>query len=173
MILFSQQPFTTELISKQIPNVPFNYSMIWKKDHFANSLIAKKAPLNYYEDVLVFSKNHQKHYFEGTHPLRLYFKKVLDFIGLNKKEIVQKIGQKADHTFRTESTQYSLCTEKTYIELVDVFGVDKMLEFKQYDELNKIDKEYRTELLTQMNNQYPSIFNLWQGDKFKSNILEY
>ena len=46
MILFAQQPFTTELISKQIPNLPFNYSMIWKKDHFANSLIAKKAPLN-------------------------------------------------------------------------------------------------------------------------------
>jgi site-specific DNA-methyltransferase (adenine-specific) len=30
--------------------------MIWEKDHFANALTAKKAPLNYYEDVLVFSK---------------------------------------------------------------------------------------------------------------------
>jgi site-specific DNA-methyltransferase (adenine-specific) len=50
MVLFAQQPFTTELISKQIANVPFNYCMIWMKDHFANSLIAKKAPVNYYED---------------------------------------------------------------------------------------------------------------------------
>ena len=28
MILFAQQPFTTELINKSIANVPFNYSMI-------------------------------------------------------------------------------------------------------------------------------------------------
>ena len=82
MILFAQQPFTTELISKAIPNIPFNYSMIWEKDHFANSLIAKKAPLNYYEDVLVFSKSYD---FEGIHPLRPYFKIILDYIGVNKK----------------------------------------------------------------------------------------
>ena len=60
MVLFAQQPFTTELIRKQIPNLPFNYSMIWKKDHFANSLIVKKAPVSYYEDILVFSKTHDQ-----------------------------------------------------------------------------------------------------------------
>ena len=33
MILFAQQPFTTELIQKQTPNINFNYSMIfnWKR----------------------------------------------------------------------------------------------------------------------------------------------
>ena len=56
MVLFAQQPFTNELINKALPNLPFNYAMIWEKDHFANALTAKKAPLNYYEDVLVFSK---------------------------------------------------------------------------------------------------------------------
>jgi len=65
MILFSQQPFTTELINKALPNVPFNYSMIWEKDHFANALTAKKAPLNYYEDVLIFiGIELDKNYFE-------------------------------------------------------------------------------------------------------------
>jgi DNA modification methylase len=58
MILTAQQPFTNELINKANANVPFNYSMIWEKDHFANALTAKKAPLNYYEDVLVFSKKY-------------------------------------------------------------------------------------------------------------------
>jgi DNA modification methylase len=40
-------------------------------------------------------------------------------------------------------------------------------------ELKQIDTEYRTELLRQMNEQYPSTFNLWEGNKYKSNILKY
>ena len=158
MILFAQQPFTTELISKQIPNLPFNYSMIWKKDHFANSLIAKKAPLNYYEDVLVFSKTYD---FEGIHPLRPYFKMVLEFIGLNKKAIVEAIGQSADHCFRVDSSQFSLCTEKTYNKLIEIYGIDKMKGFRTFESISN------------ENNGLTSTFNLWEGGKFKSNILEY
>jgi len=158
MVLFAQQPFTTELISKQIPNLPFNYSMIWKKDHFANSLIAKKAPLNYYEDVLVFSKTHD---FEGIHPLRPYFKMVLEFIGLNKKAIVETIGQSADHCFRVDSSQFSLCTEKTYNKLIEIYGVDKMQGFRTFESISN-----ESDGLT-------STFNLWEGGKFKSNILQY
>ena len=97
----------------------------------------------------------------------------MDFIGLNKKAIIQRIGQKADHTFRTDSTQYGLCTEKTYIELIEVFGIDKMEVFKNFAELKKIDTEYRTELLKQMNEQNPSVFNLWEGNKYKDNVFEY
>jgi len=158
MVLFAQQPFTTELISKQIPNLPFNYSMIWKKDHFANSLIAKKAPLNYYEDVLVFSKTHD---FEGIHPLRPYFKMILEYIGLNKKTIVEAIGQSADHCFRVDSSQFSLCTEKTYNKLIEIYGIDKMQGFRTFESISN-----ESDGLT-------STFNLWEGGKFKSNILEY
>jgi DNA modification methylase len=173
MILFSQEPYTTQLINEAIPNVPFNYRAIWEKDNFAVALGANKNMVSYFEDVLIFSKNHQKHDFDGMHPLRPYFKIVIDFIGLNKKAIVEKIGQKADHTFRTDSTQYGLCTEKTYKELIEVFGIDNMEGFKNYAELKQIDTEYRTELLRQMNEQHPSTFNLWEGNKFKSNILKY
>jgi DNA modification methylase len=158
MVLFSQQPFTTELIIKQLPNLPFNYSMIWKKDHFANSLIAKKAPLNYYEDILVFSKMHD---YEGIHPLRPYFKKILDFIGLNKKTIIDNIGQSVDHCLRVDSSQFSLCTEKTYNKLIETYGIDKMEGFREFSDIIKI------------NNRLNSTFNLWEGNKFKSNIFEY
>ena len=158
MVLFAQQPFTTELISKQIANVPFNYCMIWKKDHFANSLIAKKAPLNYYEDVLVFSKTHD---FEGIHPLRPYFKNVLEYIGLKKKTIVEVIGQSADHCFRVDSSQFSLCTEKTYNKIIELYGIDKMEGFRTFESISN-----ESDGLT-------STFNLWEGGKFKSNILEY
>ena len=163
MILFAQQPFTNELINKSIANVPFNYSMIWEKDHFANALTAKKAPLNYYEDVLVFSKTHE---FEGLHPLRPYFKIVMDFIGLNLKQINNKLGhRRAEHTFYINSTQYGLCTEKTYLELIEVFGIDNMNGFKNFAELKVIDEQFK--------NEFASTFNLWEGNKYKSNILKY
>lgn len=158
MILFAQQPFTTELISKQIVNLPFNYSMIWKKDHFANSLIAKKAPLNYYEDVLVFSKTYD---FEGIHPLRPYFKMILEFIGLNKKTIVKTIGQSSDHCFRVDSSQFSLCTEKTYNKIIETYAIDNMQGFRTFLDISGESAGLN------------SVFNLPNGAKFKSNILEY
>jgi len=174
MVLFSQEPYTSRMINDAIPNVPFSYRMVWEKDHFANSLIAKKAPVNYYEDILVFSKNHQKHDFEGMHPLRPYFKVVMDYIGLNLKQINLKLGhRRAEHTFYIDSTQYGLCTEKTYNELTQVFGIDEMQGFKDFTEIKMIDTEYRENLIRQMNEQYPSIFNLWEGNKYKSNILKY
>jgi len=162
MCLFAQQPFTTELITNAIPNLPFNYSMIWEKDHFANALTAKKAPLNYFEDILVFSKNHDH---QGLHPLRDYFKLVLDFIGLRKKHIIEKIGQRADHVFRVNSTQYGLCTGKTYDALINMFYIDKMDGFKPFSELERINSSF--------NSVFNSIFNLPEGGKFKSNILKY
>jgi DNA modification methylase len=158
MILFAQQPFTNELINKSVANVRFNYSMIWEKDHFANALTAKKAPLNYYEDVLVYSKTHD---FEGIHPLRPYFKKIYEFINHTKKTILSQIGQKADHVFRFNSSQFSLCTEETYKKLIELYRIDKMVEFRTF---NDILKE---------SDNMVSTFNLWEGNKVKSNILKY
>jgi site-specific DNA-methyltransferase (adenine-specific) len=174
MILFANQPFTTELISKAIPNLPYSYNMYWDKMHFANCLLVNKAPVSYVEDVLMFSKNNQKHDFEGFHPLRPYFKNVLCFIGLNLKQVNFKLGhRRAEHTFYVNSTQYLLCTEKTYLELIKVFGIDKMSGFMSFLELKEIDVKYRSGLLKTMNDKFPSTFNLWQGSKYKSNILKY
>ena len=158
MILTAQQPFTNELINKALPNVPFNYSMIWEKDHFANALTAKKAPLNYYEDVLVFSKMHD---FEGLHPLRPYFKKVLDFINVKKVRIIEKIGQGADHCFRVNSSQFHLPTKETYNKLIEFYNINEMFDFRTFEDISKESDG--------MN----SNFNLWEGNKVKSNILKY
>ena len=174
MILFSQEPYTTKLITEAIPNIPFSYRATWEKDNFAVALGAKVNMVSFTEDILVFSKMHQKHDFEGKHPLRDYFKIIMDYIGLNLKQINTKLGhRRAEHTFYINSTQYGLCTEKTYLELIEVFGIDKVNEFKEFTELKQIDTEYRTDLLKQMNEQYPSTFNLWEGNKYKSNILKY
>ena len=163
MVLFSQYPYTVELVKNAIPNIPHSYNMIWEKDHFANSLIAKKAPVSYYEDVLVFSKLHD---FEGLHPLREYFKKVMEYIGLNLKQINMRLGhRRAEHTFYINSSQYGLCTEPTYKELIEVFEIDEMQGYKVYEELKEVDDKFKNDL--------PSTFNLWEGNKYKSNILKY
>jgi len=163
MVLFSQEPYTTQLINEAIPNVPFNYRAIWEKDNFAVALGANKNMVSYYEDILIFSKNYET---EAIHPLRPYFKIVMDFIGLNLKQINNKLGhRRAEHTFYIDSTQYGLCTEKTYKELIEVFGIDKMECFKNFTELKVIDEQFK--------NEFASTFNLWEGKKYKSNILKY
>ena len=159
MILFSQEPYTTKLISEAIPNVPFSYRGAWEKDNFANALGVNKSWVSFIEDVLVFSK---KYDLEGLHPLRIYFKYIMDFIGLNLKQINAKLGhRRAEHCFYLNSTQFGLCTENTYLELIEVFGIDKEKEFKTFKELKNIEFKYE------------SRFNLWEGKKYKSNILKY
>jgi len=140
--------------------------------------------LNYYEDILVFSKNSgaiPPHDFDGKHPLRAYFELIMNFIGLNLKQINNKLGhRRAEHSFYINSTQYGLCTEKTYLELISVFGIDKMTGFKRFELLKSINEEFKKEMeidrlkyLDLHNKKYPSTFNLWGGGKFKSNILKY
>jgi site-specific DNA-methyltransferase (adenine-specific) len=163
MVLFAQSDFTFELYNKALPNLPYSYKMIWEKDSLGSFMRSKKAPLYQSEDVLVFSKRHDTN---GIHPLRSYFKEVIEFIGLGLKEINTKLGhRRAEHTFYIESTQFSFCTEATYQELIKVFAIDTMSNFRSYEELKPIDDKFKKDL--------SSTFNLWEGKKYKSNILKY
>lgn len=51
-------------------------------------------------------------------PLREYFRDFQNALGMSKKKIVELVGQKADHAFRWDSTQWDLPTEETYRELI-------------------------------------------------------
>ena len=133
--------------------------MIWKKDHFANALIAKKAPVSYFEDINVFSKKYDK---QNLHPLRGYFQKILEFADVDLRKINSVLGhRRAEHCFYTESSQFGLCTEKTYQELISKFEINKMNGFKDFSELEKIDKAFKR------------TFNLQNGKKYNSNVLEF
>lgn len=57
LILFSQEPYTSTLITNAHGSVPFCYRMTWLKNDFANALLCNKAPVSYTEDVLVFAKS--------------------------------------------------------------------------------------------------------------------
>jgi site-specific DNA-methyltransferase (adenine-specific) len=58
IVLFSTQPFTTELIHSKIDW--FKYAYVWDKKQSGSFWLAKYQPLRITEDVLVFSKGGKK-----------------------------------------------------------------------------------------------------------------
>jgi site-specific DNA-methyltransferase (adenine-specific) len=168
MVLFCQEPFATQLINDAIPNIPFSYRAIWEKNDFANCLFAKKAMVNYYEDILLFSKNNPKHDFKGLHPLREYFLTQKTKSGLTDSEIKKILGNAMCVHYFTNGSQFCLPTLSNY-EKLQTTGFFK----RDWNELKQIDSDYRTELMRKMNEENPFTFNLWEGNKYKSNILKY
>jgi site-specific DNA-methyltransferase (adenine-specific) len=163
LILFSQEPYTSQLITKTHGNIPFSYRMIWLKDHFANALIAKKSPVFYFEDICVFFKKYDT---KAEHPLRNYAEKILKHCNENKMIIYKKLGhQGCDHFFRINSTQFSLCTEITYMQLCNIYNINLESWFLPFSKLVEIDNEFSS--------IYKKTFNLPINKKYKSNVLEY
>jgi len=159
MALFSQEPYTGKLTTQTHGNLPFSYRLTWLKDHFANCLVANKAPVSYVEDICVFFKKYDT---LGQHPLRDYSIKILSFIGANLKQVNQDLGhRKAEHFFYVESTQFGLCTEETYNQLVDRYNLKSMSGFTEYS------------IMVDTNRRFSRRFNLPEGKKYKSNVLEY
>ncbi len=168
MVLFCQEPFTTLLINEAIPNIPFSYRAIWEKNDFANCLFAKKAMVNYYEDILVFSKNEC---YEAKHPLRnvmlqyveKYGKDFIIELFLKEGRYTSELSARVHASYKfgfNDGMRFDLMNEKMYLFLSD------FIEFEHtYQWLQSIDFEYKT--------KFSSTFNLWEGNKYKSNILKY
>ena len=164
MVLFANQPFTTELINSQIPNLPHNYNMYWDKMHFANCMLANKAPVSYIEDILIFSKTYDT---DLKHPIYDYADLVIEYINKPKKQIFEEMGhQGAFHLLLGKNSfQVYLCTENTYLQMVEMYAIDKMEGFIEYSVLKQQENEFKEKT--------KSTFNLWEGNKYKSNILKY
>lgn len=159
LVLFSQEPYTSRLITEAHGNLPFSYRMVWLKDHFANALIAKKAPVSYFEDILVFFKKYDT---LAQHPLRHYSLLVLNHCGGSLKAVNERLGhRRAEHFFYVDSTQYGLCTEETYRQLCEVYKIEDMPWFRLYADLSE------------ENRMFSRRFNLPAGQKYKSNVLSY
>ena len=167
MLLFAQQPFTTELINAQIPNLPHSYNLIWEKSNFANCLLINKACANFYEDILIFSKNHDT---EDLHPLRNYLKECKIKSGMTNKqfntlfsEFYNKQGCRdrsvLEHYWA--AAQFTMPTEEIYKMILQPTGFFPT----PYEELKAIDEQFKKE--------FKSTFNLWEGKKYKSNIFKY
>ena len=164
MILFSQEPYTSKLTNTALSNLPFSYRMEWEKDSFGNVLMCNKAPVSYYEDVLVFSKTYDT---DLNHPVYDYADLLIEYINKPKKDIFKEMQHEgAFHLLLgRNSFQVHLCTEKTYLQMIEMYGIDKMNGFLDYSVLKQQQDEFKKKT--------KSIFNLWEGKKYKSNILKY
>ena len=162
LVLFSQEPYTSRLVNQSHGNLPFSYRMIWIKDHFANALMCKKAPVSYYEDIIVFFKKYDT---LGLHPMREYSMKILAISG-GLKAVNKRLGhRRAEHFLYVESTQFGLCTAQTYGELCSVYSLPMREWFLPFEELEEINRRF--------SRRFSRRFNLPVGKKYKSNVLQY
>ena len=147
-VLFSQEPYTSRLITSAIPSLPFAYRAIWYKNVHANALLAKSAMVSRYEDICIFTCSN------GGGEVAEYMKSELEKSGLSVKKINEMLGTStmASHYFRA-GCQFVLPTKEKY-EKLQKTGFWQ----RPYDELKE---------------KTMPVFNLWQGGKSKSNVLEY
>jgi len=165
MVLFSQEPYTTKLITESIPNMPFGYRATWEKDNFAVALGVNVNMVSFTEDILIFSKTEDT---EKTHPLSEYFYSEYEKTGLTYKEINRDYlkttfeggGGRAYNMLSRTRKYFNMPSEINYINLQKTGFFNK-----PYNELKKIDEVFKY--------KNKSIFNLWEGKKYKSNILKY
>ena len=167
IILFSQEPYTSHLRTYKAKNIDFLYPMIWKKNVHGNPLNAKHAPLSYFEDINVFAKRNPNYDYDCIHPLRPYFAMVLQYIGKPKKQIIDECGQGADHCFRCNTSQFSLCTAEVYGTLRGKYGIDRMEGYRTFEELQRENADFYIE------RDGSHTFNLPEGKTCMSNILEF
>lgn len=168
LILFAQEPYTSRLITNAHNNLPFSYRLVWKKEHFGVGLNARKAPVSYFEDVLVFSKI-ARYDPKLDHPLREYARRVTTFAGVTATQVDKALGNKrAQHFLTHNGIQFSLPTRDTYNQLIDVYNLTALPGFLTYEEMKSIHNNWR-----QTRQLPPRVFNLPPGRGHKSNILEY
>lgn len=158
LILFSQQPYTSKLILNTIPRIQFIQCLYWQKNTAGNFLCATQNAMQFIEDITLFRKDGND--YDKAHPLRQYFLDEKEKTGLSNAELNKLLGSGMASHYFTNGIQFTIPTEENYKKL-QTTGYFKL----PFDEIKRIDKEYK--------NKYPSIFNLWENGKAKSNILNY
>jgi site-specific DNA-methyltransferase (adenine-specific) len=76
--------------------------------------------------------------------LRQYFKDFQEALGLNKKQIIELVGQCADHCFRWSSSQWDMPTPETYQQLCELPLQHKFIR-REYEDLRREYEDLRRE----------------------------
>ena len=169
-VLFSQEPYTSRLITSAIPSLPFCYRAIWYKNVHANALLAKSAMVSRYEDICVFANK------DSGGLLNKCVEKISDVVfsvGFQKfAEIMFGEGRYKD----IASARKNLY-KKVYIEGCNEYDKN-FFDEPMYRYLEtQIEMPYTFEeyfaIVAEYKEKTKSVFNLWQGGKSKSNVLEY
>jgi DNA modification methylase len=168
LILFSQEPYTNELIRNENPNLPFCYRAIWEKDNFAVSLGVNRNMVSYFEDIVIFNQRFDD---ALTNPIRPLLKQMQDdkniyFNDIEIAELYINSGIAGNIASAKTIAKHKLDWNYKQIEPINK---------RHYDLLSTVyDFTISFDELTKMNERHTnSTFNLWEGNKYKSNILKY
>lgn len=128
IVLFSNQPFTTTLISSY--KFGFKYAWYWVKNNVTSPLIAKVQPMRKLEEILVFSVDGNEGMFEKT---RQYLNDERKKSGKTLSELKTLLGTTMTCHYFTNGKQFSLPSRSAY-EKLQKTGCFQM----PYDELRAI-----------------------------------
>jgi len=121
----------------------FNHDYVWIKNQHSNFALVGIQPLRIFENVLVFRPPRKDDIDRAFNKeLRAYFKQVNEFIGLNRSQIEQIIGNKGyHHSYGVTGCQFELCTQKTYEQLIECFKIDQMQGYLNFETLQSMKEE--------------------------------
>lgn len=169
-ILFSQEPYTSRLITGQAVILPFSYRAIWLKNIAGNILGCRSAMVSRYEDVLIFqNKCPNKENCAAT----VAFQSVINRYGFNDiAKLMFAEGRYKDIASARKNLSKKRANDFSELDY-DNFLDEKMLRFlSERIELGFQPEWYLSEAAA-YKRRYASVFNLRQGSKSKSNVLEY
>ena len=169
-VLFCQEPYTSHLITNVPPSMLFCYRGIWLKNCSGNNMMAKNAMTSWLEDFCVFV-NKRTH--GGLHSLTSKITDLVMDIGVEKfAEIMMGEGRYKNLSSAKIATRKKIHCDGRNDYDSNPFD-EPMYRYLQtqiempytFDEYFAIVAEYKEKT--------KSVFNLWQGGKSKSNVLEY
>lgn len=128
IVLFSNQPYTTTLISSYKRG--FKYNWYWVKNNVTSPLIAKVQPMRKLEEILVFSVDGNEGIFEKT---RQYLNDEREKSGKTLSELKTLLGTSMTSHYFTNGKQFTLPSRSAY-EKLQKTGYFQM----PYDELRAI-----------------------------------
>ena len=137
-VFFTTTKFGSELINSN-PKW-FRYDLVWEKYTNVGFLNSKYMPLRNHEMIYIFNNTGDDDIEIARNlEMRQYAKDVLKFINHPYSKIKNALGnQGADHFLnRTTTSQFGLPTQETYNNLIDLYKINEMSNFKTFEELTK------------------------------------
>jgi len=103
--------------------------------------------------------------------LRQYFKYYQEALGLNKLEILARIGQQADHCFRWGSSQWDMPTEETY-QVLEKLPLRHEFVRREYEDLRREYEDLRREY-EDLRREYEDLRYTFNNQKTHHSVWNY
>ena len=142
-IFFCTTKFGYEIINSN-PSY-FRYDLVWEKYNSVGFLNCNQQPLRIHEMIYIFYNTNSLDDVKIEHNLKLrdYAEKTFKYINKPYLQIQKDLKNGCASRFmaRFKTSQFSLCTEKTYNKLIELYKINEMEGFESFEELKKLFKK--------------------------------